>query len=59
METSTLEEQIKKCQTPDNPMCGYSDAELNRLGKQLFCSTCERWRFKSVRCKLFKEGVQY
>jgi hypothetical protein len=57
METTAIE-QIKQCQMPDWASIGYSDAELKQLGKQLFCSTCERWQFKKERCKLFKEGKQ-
>lgn len=61
METPALEKQIKKCQTPDWRLhiAPYSDADLKRMGEQLFCSTCERWQFKKERCKLFKEGVQF
>jgi hypothetical protein len=60
METTSLEEQIKQCQKPDRFYhIGYSDAELKRMGAQLFCATCERWRFKKEQCKLFKEGVQF
>ena len=54
----TNQSQITICQTSDNPMIGYSDAELKRMGKQLFCATCQRWQFKRRRCKLFVEGFQ-
>lgn len=57
METSALNQQIKKCQTPDRFYhIGFTKAELKR--KQFFCSTCERWKWKSQQCNLFKEGVQ-
>jgi len=40
------------------PYYWLSDSDLKRLGKQSFCSVCERWQFKKDRCKLFKEGKQ-
>ena len=56
----SLEDQVKQCQKPDEFYhCVYSNTELKRMGKQLFCSTCERYQFKKKRCRLFKEGVQF
>ncbi len=57
MEATTIERQIKKCQTPDWRLhiAPYSDADLNRMGAQLFCSTCGRCKFKQEQCKYFKE----
>lgn len=52
----TNQSQIQQCQLPDYTQ--YSAADLKRMGKQQFCSVCERWQFKSKRCELFKVGVQ-
>ena len=58
MKLKSHEEQVKQCQKPDRFYhIGYTEAELKR--KQFFCSACERWKWTSQQCKLFKEGVQF
>jgi hypothetical protein len=55
----TTAQQITICQTPEGYLhTGYTDAQLKRMGKQLFCVTCQRWQFKRRRCELFVKGVQ-
>jgi hypothetical protein len=49
-----MQEQIAECQSGKNALWFPSDAELRRLGPQLFCTTCERYKFKKHRCKIFK-----
>ena len=53
----TNQTQITKCQTPDNPWNGYSEAYIKR-NPQLFCKICQRWQFERRRCALFVEDVQ-
>jgi hypothetical protein len=50
-------DQIAECQSSKDSLWFPTSAELEKLGDQCFCITCERWKFKKHRCEIFKTTV--
>ena len=49
-----MSQQIAECQSGKDGLWFPSEAHLKKLGPQLFCTECERFKFKKHRCKIFK-----